>query len=144
MWTSSSTIKILGRRPAPLGPGEAHLARAHEAGEVIDVPVGLVVEYALAEPDHPAHVQVRTEQALETDPEVIADFAAAVGSERRLTALYLAAAIPFFFTGLLFSVVFARESRHITRLYGADLVGGAVHAGRLEGQRHDRCARMRE
>jgi hypothetical protein len=44
----------------------------------------------------------------------------------RLTALYLAAAIPFFFTGLLFSVVFARESRHITRLYGADLVGGAA------------------
>jgi len=44
----------------------------------------------------------------------------------RLTALYLAAAIPFFFTGLLFSVVFARESPDITRLYGADLVGGAV------------------
>jgi spermidine synthase len=44
----------------------------------------------------------------------------------RLTALYLAAAVPFFFTGLLFSVVFARESRHITRLYGADLVGGAA------------------
>jgi len=44
----------------------------------------------------------------------------------RLTALYLAAAIPFFFTGLLFSVVFARESGHITRLYGADLVGGAA------------------
>ena len=44
----------------------------------------------------------------------------------RLTALYLAAAIPFFFTGLLFSVVFARESHHITRLYGADFVGGAA------------------
>ena len=44
----------------------------------------------------------------------------------RLTAMYLAAAVPFFFTGLLFSVVFARESRHITRLYGADLVGGAA------------------
>src|SRR5580765_1125042 len=44
----------------------------------------------------------------------------------RLTALYLAAAIPFFFTGLLFSVVFARESHHITSLYGADLVGGAA------------------
>lgn len=44
----------------------------------------------------------------------------------RLTALYLAAAIPFFLTGLLFSVVFARESNRIPRLYGADLCGGAL------------------
>jgi len=44
----------------------------------------------------------------------------------RLTALYLASAIPFFCTGLTFSVVFARESRHVTRLYGADLLGGAL------------------
>lgn len=44
----------------------------------------------------------------------------------RLTALYLAAAIPFFLTGLLFSVVFARESSRIPRLYGADLCGGAL------------------
>ena len=44
----------------------------------------------------------------------------------RLTALYLASAIPFFLTGLVFSVVFARETRHITRLYGADLLGGAL------------------
>ncbi len=44
----------------------------------------------------------------------------------RLTAMYLAAAIPFFLTGLLFSVVFARESQHIPRLYGADLCGGAL------------------
>ncbi|HUO13619.1 MAG TPA: hypothetical protein VMX38_01435 [Verrucomicrobiae bacterium] len=44
----------------------------------------------------------------------------------RLTILYLAAAIPFFLTGLLFSVVFARETRHIPRLYGADLCGGAL------------------
>jgi hypothetical protein len=44
----------------------------------------------------------------------------------RLTVLYLAAAIPFFLTGLLFSVVFAREARSITRLYGADLLGGAL------------------
>src|SRR5215813_1597589 len=28
----------------------------------------------------------------------------------RLTALYLASAVPFFFTGLIFSVVFARET----------------------------------
>src|SRR6202007_1907797 len=44
----------------------------------------------------------------------------------RLTALYLAAAVPFFLTGLLFSVVFAREAKTITRLYGADLLGGAL------------------
>lgn len=44
----------------------------------------------------------------------------------RLTALYLTAAIPFFLTGLLFSVVFARETRRIPRLYGADLCGGAL------------------
>ena len=44
----------------------------------------------------------------------------------RLTALYLAAAAPFFLTGLLFSVVFARETKRIPRLYGADLCGGAL------------------
>ncbi len=45
---------------------------------------------------------------------------------RHLTAMYLAAAIPFFLTGLLFSVAFARESRRIPRMYGADLCGGAM------------------
>ncbi len=44
----------------------------------------------------------------------------------KLTVLYLAAAVPFFLTGLLFSIVFARESRRIPRLYGADLCGGAL------------------
>ena len=44
----------------------------------------------------------------------------------RLTVLYLAAAVPFFLTGLLFSVVFAREAPRIPRLYGADLCGGAL------------------
>ena len=44
----------------------------------------------------------------------------------RLTVLYLAAAVPFFLTGLLFSVVFARETARIPRLYGADLCGGAL------------------
>jgi spermidine synthase len=44
----------------------------------------------------------------------------------RLTAIYLSSAVPFFFVGLIFSVVFARETRHVTRLYGADLLGGAV------------------
>src|ERR1700686_4912634 len=37
----------------------------------------------------------------------------------RLTAMYLVSAIPFFVTGLQFSIVFARESAHIPRLYGA-------------------------
>jgi len=44
----------------------------------------------------------------------------------RLTILYLAAAVPFFLTGILFSVVFARETRRIPLLYGADLCGGAL------------------
>jgi spermidine synthase len=43
----------------------------------------------------------------------------------RLSALYFASAVPFIFTGLIFSVVFARETHHVTRLYGADLLGGA-------------------
>jgi hypothetical protein len=43
-----------------------------------------------------------------------------------LTALYVAAALPFFLTGLLFSVVFARETRRIPLLYAADLGGGAL------------------
>jgi spermidine synthase len=44
----------------------------------------------------------------------------------RLTLLYLAAAVPFCCTGLLFSIVFARHPEHITRLYGADLLGGSL------------------
>jgi spermidine synthase len=43
----------------------------------------------------------------------------------KLTVIYLVAAIPFFFTGLLFSVLFARSSGAISVLYGADLAGGA-------------------
>src|ERR1700741_448070 len=43
----------------------------------------------------------------------------------KLTVLYLAAAVPFLLTGVLFSVVFARETLTITRLYGADLLGCA-------------------
>jgi spermidine synthase len=43
-----------------------------------------------------------------------------------LSVLYLAAALPFFLTGLLFSVVFARETWRVSRLYGADLCGGAL------------------
>ena len=48
------------------------------------------------------------------------------GNFLRLTAIYLASAVPFFLTGLQFSILFARESAHITRLYGADLLGGAL------------------
>ena len=44
----------------------------------------------------------------------------------RLTALYLTAAVPFFVTGLLFSIVFARETHRIPRLYGADLCGASL------------------
>src|SRR5580700_2325279 len=44
----------------------------------------------------------------------------------RLTAIYLASAVPFFVTGMEFSILFARESRQISRLYGSDLLGGAL------------------
>ncbi len=43
-----------------------------------------------------------------------------------LTVIYLAAAVPFFLTGILFSVIFARETQRIPLLYGADLGGGAL------------------
>ena len=43
-----------------------------------------------------------------------------------LTAIYVVSALPFFLTGLLFSVVFARETWRVPRLYGADLGGGAM------------------
>src|SRR5437868_8500545 len=48
------------------------------------------------------------------------------GNFARLTAIYLFAAVPFFFTGLLFSTVFAREPHRIGNFYGADLMGGAA------------------
>jgi spermidine synthase len=44
----------------------------------------------------------------------------------KLTAIYFSSMIAFFFTGLLFSTLFARESRRIGLLYGADLMGGAL------------------
>ncbi len=44
----------------------------------------------------------------------------------KLTIIYLVAAVPFFLTGLLFSVLFARSSDLISNLYGADLAGGAA------------------
>jgi len=48
------------------------------------------------------------------------------GNFVHLTLIYLASAVPFYLTGLEFSVLFAREAAHIPRLYGADLVGGAM------------------
>jgi hypothetical protein len=44
----------------------------------------------------------------------------------RLTAIYLTSAVPFFVTGLEFSVVFARQTTHVSPLYAADLAGGAL------------------
>lgn len=44
----------------------------------------------------------------------------------RLSLIYVVAAVPFFLTGVLFATVFARETRLVTLLYGADLVGGAL------------------
>jgi len=43
-----------------------------------------------------------------------------------LTRVYLVSAIPFFGVGVLFSVLFARHTKWITQLYGADLAGGAL------------------
>jgi len=44
----------------------------------------------------------------------------------RLALMYIVSALPFFCTGLLLSVIFARETRGITELYAADLTGGAL------------------
>jgi hypothetical protein len=44
----------------------------------------------------------------------------------RLALMYIVSALPFFCTGLLFSVVFARETHRISELYAADLTGGAL------------------
>src|SRR5947209_613101 len=52
------------------------------------------------------------------------------GNFAKLTVLYLAAAVPFFFTGLLFSVVFARQTMDIGKgigsIYASDLLGGSL------------------
>src|SRR5689334_3465360 len=44
----------------------------------------------------------------------------------KLTEIYLLSAVPFFGTGVMFSVVFARETWRVNALYGADLVGGSI------------------
>ena len=43
-----------------------------------------------------------------------------------LTAIYVASAVPFFITGLLFSIIFARHPASVTQFYGADLLGGSL------------------
>src|SRR3954470_5568126 len=44
----------------------------------------------------------------------------------KLSLMYLISSLPFFITGLLFSIVFAREGAQLARLYGFDLIGGAI------------------
>jgi hypothetical protein len=44
----------------------------------------------------------------------------------RLTVIYLVSAVPFFLTGLEFSVVFAREAQQVSPFYAADLAGGSL------------------
>ena len=48
------------------------------------------------------------------------------GNFLRLTELYTCSAVPFFLTGVQFAVIFARMPDRISRLYGADLTGGAL------------------
>lgn len=43
----------------------------------------------------------------------------------KLTLIYMVVAVPYFLTGLLFSVLFARSTARVSLLYGADLSGGA-------------------
>ena len=48
-----------------LGPGERDLSRRGEAGQLIDVPAGLVPVDASAEPDHRAHAEVAAQVILD-------------------------------------------------------------------------------
>ncbi len=44
----------------------------------------------------------------------------------KLSVVYLAMGVPFFLSGLVLSLVFAREAKKVSHLYGADLMGGAL------------------
>src|SRR3954452_9863362 len=44
----------------------------------------------------------------------------------KLSEIYLLSAVPFFGTGLMFSVIFARETWRVGSLYAADLIGGSA------------------
>ena len=63
---------------------------------------------------------------LEVDLHVPVSLHLSMNNFIRLTEIYLVSALPFFLTGLFFSVLFARRSSEISHLYAADLVGGAV------------------
>ena len=64
-----------------IGPGQRHLARGDEAGEVVDVAVGLVVEDPLAQPQHGRRTGVGTEQGLDLPA---TEMGVAVGIEQAL------------------------------------------------------------
>jgi SAM-dependent methyltransferase len=63
---------------------------------------------------------------LQVDLRVPVALALTSGNFARLSVLYLVSALPFFFTGLFFSVLFARRTSGIAQLYAADLAGGAL------------------
>ncbi len=47
-------------------------------------------------------------------------------SLRNLAALYLVAALPFFFSGMCLAMVITLQSKHVSRIYGYDLTGAAL------------------
>jgi hypothetical protein len=63
---------------------------------------------------------------LQVDLRVPVALALTIGNFARLSVLYLVSALPFFLTGLFFSVLFARRTSGIAQLYAADLAGGAL------------------
>jgi len=63
---------------------------------------------------------------LEIDLHVPVALELALKNLLRLSIIYVVSALPFFFTGLFFSVLFARQTRGITHLYASDLTGGAL------------------
>ena len=64
-----------------VGPRQRDDAGPHEAAEVVDVAVGLVVVHAAAEPDHPLDAEVVAQAALDL---VAAQLRIAVGVEQAL------------------------------------------------------------
>ena len=63
---------------------------------------------------------------LEFDLHIKADLGLTWRNFGRISAIYVSSALPFFLTGLFFAVVYARRREGITRLYAADLSGGAL------------------
>ena len=53
------------RIPAILGPGQRHMSRAGEAGELIDVPSGLVEIHTLSQPQHGGDPQIAPQLLLD-------------------------------------------------------------------------------